>query len=177
MQNTRQSLNLPVSLQRSLLQIEERLLVVLFVPHGALEFVLLLFTVTLIVMRCTCEWYEFVKSGTFSLSLSLSLFNQQIMEHQADEAYYIGPAPAIESYLRGDVIIATAKRAKAEVSIDKKLCVHVHVHVPVLWEMCLCLCLCVFVFVFVCDDVECSIGHSSGLRIPLGKCKFCSRRI
>jgi 3-methylcrotonyl-CoA carboxylase alpha subunit len=32
----------------------------------------------------------------------------------ADEAYHIGPAPAIESYLRGDVIIATAKRAGAQ---------------------------------------------------------------
>ncbi len=32
---------------------------------------------------------------------------------QADEAYLIGPAPARESYLRGDVILEVAKKAKA----------------------------------------------------------------
>jgi 3-methylcrotonyl-CoA carboxylase alpha subunit len=32
---------------------------------------------------------------------------------QADEAYCIGPAPARESYLRGDVILEVAKKAKA----------------------------------------------------------------
>jgi biotin carboxylase len=32
----------------------------------------------------------------------------------ADEAYCIGPAPARESYLRGDTIIAVAKQAGAE---------------------------------------------------------------
>lgn len=34
----------------------------------------------------------------------------------ADEAIRIGPAPAVESYLRGDVIIDAARRSGAEVS-------------------------------------------------------------
>jgi 3-methylcrotonyl-CoA carboxylase alpha subunit len=34
--------------------------------------------------------------------------------HQADEAYLIGPAPAAESYLRGEVILDVARRAGAE---------------------------------------------------------------
>ena len=32
----------------------------------------------------------------------------------ADEAYHIGPAPAVESYLKGDVILEVAKRADAD---------------------------------------------------------------
>src|ERR1700757_4338840 len=32
----------------------------------------------------------------------------------ADEAYLIGPGPAAESYLRGDVVLETAVRAGAE---------------------------------------------------------------
>lgn len=33
---------------------------------------------------------------------------------EADEAYYIGPAPAAQSYLKGDAVIAAAKQAGAE---------------------------------------------------------------
>ena len=31
----------------------------------------------------------------------------------ADEAYLVGPGPAAESYLRGDVVVETALRAEA----------------------------------------------------------------
>lgn len=33
--------------------------------------------------------------------------------HYADEAFLLGPAPAVDSYLRGDIILACARRAKA----------------------------------------------------------------
>jgi 3-methylcrotonyl-CoA carboxylase alpha subunit len=33
---------------------------------------------------------------------------------QADEAYHIGPSPAIESYLRGDIIMDVAKHSGAQ---------------------------------------------------------------
>lgn len=74
------------------------------------------------VLFCICFCFFLVDVIWLFLSLlcfsltfcgfMLRLYNQVAL---ADEAIRIGPPPAVDSYLRGDVILDAAKRSGAEV--------------------------------------------------------------
>ena len=52
--------------------------------------------------------------GIASVAVYSEVDRDALFVQHADEAYLIGPGPATESYLKADVIIATAKRADAQ---------------------------------------------------------------